>query len=141
MTNLFIFVSHFFHALVIYDLRHGDSFANQFKSVKICNFRILFQRVLQNAASLQNFCQLLVFGEFLLLLKILHFFNPTLNVFWEENCSKNYDNKQWGKRSLYDLIFLNYRHWDSNVNYFFKIAYSKKIIFFPFLGGHCRPSS
>lgn len=43
MTNFFIFVSHFFHALVIYDLRHGDSFANQFKSVKICNFRILFQ--------------------------------------------------------------------------------------------------
>lgn len=81
MTNLFIFVSHFFHALVIYDLRHGDSFANQFKSFKICNFRILFQRVLQNAASLQNLCQLLVFGEFLLLLKILHFFNPTLNVF------------------------------------------------------------
>lgn len=137
----FIFVSHFFHALVMYDWRHDDSFANQFKSVKICNFRILFQRALQNSASIQNFCQLLVFGEFLLLLKILYFFNPTLNGFWEENCSKFYDNKQWGKGSLYDLIFLNYRHLDSNVNYFLKIAYSKNIIFFPFLGGHCRPSS
>ena len=54
MTNFFIFVSHFFHALVIYDLRHGDSFANQFKSVKICNFRTLFQRVLQNAELAQG---------------------------------------------------------------------------------------
>lgn len=96
MTIFFhLCMTHFFHALVIYDIRHDDYFANQFKSVKICNFRILFQRALQNAASLQNFCQLLVFGEFFVVVENTLLFLILHSMFSERKTAlKNYDNKQ-----------------------------------------------